>query len=274
MRTSDAVRRACAHIDKNLDEAVTLHSLGREVGLSPAHLQRMFTKALGVSPRQYQEARRLERVRATLRDGKPVTRALHDAGFGSSSRLYERAAKHFGMSPGAYGKGGEGAQIGYAVARCPLGRVLVAATPAGICAVRLGDEERTLVSGVQEEFPGASVAPANRRLRSWLTQIVRNIEGRQRDLDLPLDVRATAFQRRVWQALQRIPYGETRTYGEVARAIGRPAAARAVARACATNPVALAVPCHRVIRADGATGGYRWGAPRKRALLAAERHVV
>jgi AraC family transcriptional regulator of adaptative response/methylated-DNA-[protein]-cysteine methyltransferase len=271
VRTSEFVRRACAHIDANLDAQLTLRSLGREVGLSPAHLQRVFSKALGVSPRQYQEARRLERVRTTLRGGKPVTHALHDAGFGSSSRLYERAAKHFGMSPAAYGRGGDGAEIGYAVARCPLGRVLVAATPKGVCSVRLGAEERALVSAARDEFPSARLAPADRRLQTFLTQIVRHIEGRQPDLDLPLDVRATAFQRRVWQALQRIPYGETRSYGEVARAIGRPTAARAVAQACATNPVALAVPCHRVVRADGATGGYRWGAQRKRALLAAER---
>lgn len=212
----------------------------------------------------------MERVRSTLRDGKQVTSALYEAGFGSSSRLYERAAKHFGMSPAAYRRGGEGAKIGYAVAKCPLGRVLVAATPIGVCAVRLGDEERDLISGVKEEFPGARIAPADRRLHAWLTRIVRHIEGRSPELDLPLDVRATAFQRRVWQALQRIPYGETRTYGEVAKAIGRPSAARAVAQACATNPVALAVPCHRVVRGDGATGGYRWGEQRKRALLAAE----
>lgn len=265
------MRRACAHIDANLDAPVTLRALGREVGMSPAHLQRVFSKSLGVSPRQYQEARRLERVRTTLRDGKPVTHALHDAGFGSSSRLYERAAKHFGMSPAAYRRGGDGAEIGYAVARCPLGRVLVAATPKGVCSVRLGSEERSLISAVRDEFPAAHLAPADRRLHSYLSRIVRHLEGRQPDLDLPLDVRATAFQRRVWQALQRIPYGETRSYGEVARAIGRPTAARAVAQACATNPVALAVPCHRVVRADGAIGGYRWGAQRKRALLSAER---
>src|SRR5450755_4165138 len=271
VKTSECVRRACAHIEANLDAPVTLRTLGREVGMSPAHLQRVFTAAVGVSPRQFQEARRLDRVRRTLRDGKPVTRALHDAGFGSSSRLYERAAKHFGMSPAAYGRGGDGAHIGYTVAPCPLGNLLVAATDKGLCAVRLGDDERALVRGVRDEFPSAQVAPADRKLRGYVAEIVRHLRGRQPHLDLPLDVRATAFQRRVWQALQRIPYGETRSYGAVARTIGRPTAARAVARACATNPVALAVPCHRVVREDGALGGYRWGIERKRALLAVER---
>lgn len=261
----------CAFIRSNPDGPHTLSALGRRAGLSPAHLQRVFKKVTGVSPRQYADACRLNRLRSGLRKSESVTTAMYAAGYGSSSRLYEKAAGQLGMTPGEYRKGGSHATVRYATARCPLGRVLLAATERGICAVSLADTDADLSAFLQSEFPTATLERDDAGLSVWLKELVRHIKGIGPHPDLPLDVRGTAFQRRVWEELRRIPYGETRTYQEVARVIGEPTAARAVARACATNPASVVIPCHRVVGSDGALRGYRWGLARKKKLIARER---
>ena len=239
--------------------------------MSPHHLQRRFKAIVGVSPREYQAAVRAGKLRASLRDGRDVTSAIYEAGYGSPSRVYEAAPTGKGISPSNYRRGGAGMSIGYSTVSSPLGQLLVAATADGVCSVKLGDSEAMLVRDLRREYPAADLK-ANKQTRTdWVKAIVQHLRGAGPSLDLPIDVQATAFQWKVWRALQRIPYGETRAYGDVAKAIGQPKAARAVARACATNPVCLVVPCHRVVPSTGATGGYRWGAERKSALLATEK---
>ncbi len=262
------VRAACAHIDAAPER--TLAPLARELGASPFQLTRAFRRVLGVTPQQYRDARRRERLRTELKRRKHVGPAVYEAGFGSSSRVYERAADHLGMTPKAYGRGAPGITIHYAAVPSPLGRLLVGATERGVCFVSLGDAVEPLERALKSEFPGARLLRDAQGLGRWTAAIVKHLEGRAPQLDVPLDVQATAFQRRVWEELQQIPYGETRSYAEVARRIGRPQATRAVAHACATNPAAVVIPCHRVVRADGALGGYRWGVERKRALLKQE----
>ena len=266
-----AVRRACEFIAADPDGRPTLSAIAEHVGLSPSHLQRTFKTLTGVSPRDYGEACRVQRLKHGLRRGHDVTRALYDAGYGSSSRLYERADRVIGMTPGRYRQGGAGITIRYTMTASPLGRLLVGATDRGVCAVKIGDRARELEADLRREYPAATVLRDDARLRKAVAAIVAHLDGRAPHLDLPIDVRASAFQWRVWRELQRIPYGETSTYGEVARAIGRPTAARAVARACASNPVAIVIPCHRVVGANGAITGYRWGPKRKQALIDAER---
>jgi AraC family transcriptional regulator, regulatory protein of adaptative response / methylated-DNA-[protein]-cysteine methyltransferase len=267
--------RAREYLDANLDRTVTLAELGDAIGVSPHHLQRTFKRVLGISPRAYVDARRLGEVKSGLKDAKDmtVTDALYDAGYGSSSRLYERAGAQLGMTPGAYKRGGRGMSITYAIADSPLGQLLVAATERGVSAVYLGENVEELAATLRAEYPAAEIAPdASGHLDEWVTTILRHLRGERPSTDLPLDVQATAFQWRVWQELRRIPSGETRTYGQVAAALGQPTAVRAVARACATNPVAITVPCHRVVHSSGSTReGYRWGVERKRALLAREQ---
>jgi AraC family transcriptional regulator of adaptative response/methylated-DNA-[protein]-cysteine methyltransferase len=265
------VRQLCAHIDANLDLSLSLDDLGRVAGLSPHHLQRVFKQVVGVSPRQYIEAQRVARLKEKLREGEAVTGAIYDAGFASSSRVYERAPAQLGMRPGDYRAGGAGVQIGFTIVASPFGSLLLAGTERGVCAVRLGDDAQALAEELPAEFPAATIVRDDERLNVWVDAVLRHLDGREPHLDLPLDIRATAFQWIVWEALRDIPYGSTRSYGDIAAAIGRPTAARAVAQACANNPVALVVPCHRVVRGDGDPGGYRWGMARKRALLAAER---
>ncbi len=232
---------------------------------------RAFRAVLGISPRQYRDARRIDRFKRGLRERRRVSPALYDAGYGSPSRVYERAHAQLGMTPAVYSRGAPGIRIGYAVVPCPLGHLLVAGTERGICRISLGSGVGTLEAGLRAEFPAADLRRAGGALAAWVEAILQYLDGRAQQLDLPLDIRATAFQRRVWEALRRIPYGGTRSYADIARAIGRPRATRAVARACATNPAALVIPCHRVVRADGALGGYRWGVERKQALLERER---
>lgn len=248
----------------------TLAELGRAVGLSPHHLQRSFKRLLGVTPRQYADARRQERLRAGLRSGQAIAGALYAAGYGSGSRLYENARTTLGMTPATYRRGGRGERIRHGVAVSPFGLVLVAATDQGICRIALGDSREQLRADLERELPAAELVPADRELEGWIERLLADVAAGLPASDLPLDVRATAFQRRVWETLRRIPAGATATYGEVARAIGAPGAERAVARACARNPLALLIPCHRVVRGDGDTGGYRWGVARKRALLERE----
>lgn len=269
----ELVRRACRFIEDNASESPTLGVLSEHTRISPFHLQRVFKRLVGVTPRQYADALRLSKFKANVKEGDSVTEALYDAGFGSSSRLYERAPAELGMTPAAYRSGAEGIRIAYATAGCSLGRLLVAATGKGICAVRLGDSDETLEADLVNEYPGATMNRENMLLKKSVEQLLDHINGHLPHLDLPLDVQATAFQRIVWQKLRAIPYGSTRSYKEIARAIGRPAATRAVARACATNPVALVIPCHRVVREDQALGGYRWGIERKQELLEREHKM-
>lgn len=265
------VARACAYIESHLDQPLTLDALGREFHLSAYHLQRTFKRATGLTPRAYAQARRLARFKQGVRGGESVTAALYDAGYGSSSRLYEQAAARLGMTPTRYRKGGKDVEIRYALTDCALGRLLVAATAKGICFVSLGDDDAALERALRDEYPAAHLARDGSDLHEWTDAIVAYAGGERTQLRLPLDVQATTFQLRVWQALQEIPYGGTRTYAEVARGLGNPKANRAVAQACATNPVSLVIPCHRVVRADGGLGGYRWGLERKRKLLEQEK---
>ena len=253
------------------ESVLTLQELSRRVGVSAFHLQRLFKRATGLSPREYQAARRTQQVKARLRDGVDVTTSLYDAGYGSPSRLYESAGRQFGMTPATYGKGGAGEHIAFAIADSPLGKMLVAATTRGLCAVRFGEDARFLERELRQEFHAAEVQRDDAALREFVASIHDALAGQETVLDLPLDIRATAFQQKVWSALRQIPAGETRSYSQVARSIGDRSAARAVARACATNPVAVVIPCHRVVRQGGDLAGYRWGVERKRKLLRQEQ---
>lgn len=269
-------RRAAAYIEGRIeaeaDGPVTLDELSDHCGVSPWHLQRQFKNVLGVSPRQYDDALRVKRLKRGLRSGDGVAAATFDAGFGSSSRVYERSDAALGMTPANYARGGRGMEIAYAVAPCRLGMILVAATERGLCRVQLGNKERDLVAALEDEFPeAASVERDDDALGGYVRELVRRMSGWSPRTELPLDIQATAFQRRVWEELKSIPRGETRTYSEIAEAIGNPKAVRAVGNACANNPVALAIPCHRVLRNDGSLGGYAWGIERKQALISAER---
>jgi len=269
------VRRACAAIDKALEEGESgppaLSPLARAVGTSPHHLLRLFQRHLGITPKEYADARRLELVKRHLKSGDGVAGALYAAGYGSPSRLYERADAQLGMTPATYRRDGKGAVIDFTTVRAPLGRLLVAATERGLAAVSLGADDARLEQALRAEYPAAEIRRADARLKPWVAQILAHLAGERMSLALPLDLRATAFQWRVWRALQQIPYGSTATYSEIAAAIGAPRAARAVARACANNRVGIVIPCHRVLREDGALGGYRWGIERKEKLLATEK---
>ena len=264
------VTRVCQLIETNLEEPLSLASLGDKVGLSPFHLQRIFKRALGVSPRQYADACRFRAFKQQLKQGPSATNAVYATGYGSSSRAYERTASRLGMTPTRYRQGGEQTRIHYLTVKCALGRMLVAATDKGICKISFGDTAPTLERSLREEFPAAGFQRGGSKLQTWTRSILRHLNGHQPRLDLPLDVRATAFQSRVWTALRSIPYGETRSYKQIAKAVGRPKAIRAVAHACATNNVAILIPCHRVVRKNGNLAGYRWGLKRKRYLHAKE----
>ncbi|HXM95078.1 MAG TPA: bifunctional DNA-binding transcriptional regulator/O6-methylguanine-DNA methyltransferase Ada [Candidatus Dormibacteraeota bacterium] len=265
------VERAARHFAQSTEENIPLAILAKKFGTTRATLRRAFQKVTGLSPRDLAEALRLKRFKALLRAGKSITDALYETGYGSASRVYERSDAQLGMTPLTYRRGGKGMNIAYTIAKSPLGKVLVATTQRGISAVYLGDTESTLLAELRKEYPRAAIVPSTGSYRQWVKEIVQRIEGQQPRLNLPLDLQATAFQRRVWQELQRIPRGTTRTYSEVAKKIGKPKAVRAVARSCATNPVSIVVPCHRVVRQDGNLAGYRWGLSRKEQLLAKER---
>jgi AraC family transcriptional regulator, regulatory protein of adaptative response / methylated-DNA-[protein]-cysteine methyltransferase len=268
------IHELCRYIEGHAGEPLTLEDLAERAGLSRFHLQRTFKAVVGLSPKQYQEACRLESLKGALKQSNGVTGAVYEAGFGSASRVYERADTRLGMTPNRYRQGGRGLSITYATVASPLGLLLIAATDRGVCFVQFGDSPEGLLGALRKEYPEAVLesmrSPASREFRQWMEALNRYLEHKQPSVDLPVDVRATAFQMRVWNYLQSIPSGEVRSYGEVAAAIGAPSATRAVARACATNPVALAIPCHRVIRGSGELGGYRWGLERKRELLEME----
>ena len=268
---TDTVKAICRYIEQHLDEPITLERLGEAFGQSPFHLQRTFKKALGITPREYADSCRMKQLKRNLQAGQSVTTALYDAGYSSSSRLYERTASQLGMTPDKYRRGAVAATIRYTFTDSPLGRMLVAATDKGICAIQFADTDDELAEGLKREFPFALRKQDDEAMRSWTKTVLDRIAGHKLNRALPLDIQATAFQRRVWTHLQSLPFGTTQSYGEVAKAIGRPTAARAVARACATNPVAVAIPCHRIVREDGAMGGYRWGVDRKRTLLELEQ---
>ncbi len=269
-----AVEAACQFLEERLEEGASLAETAEAAGLSPWHLQRVFKKHLGISPREYLDAKRAERLRAELRQGEGVASATYGAGFGSSSRVYERAARQLGMTPASYAKGGKDAEIAFTLAGSPLGRLLVAATAKGVCFVALG-EDAALEAELRAEFPNAArIERDDALLAPAVEDILDYLKGQTPHLDLPLDVRMTAFQRRVWQELLAIPPGETRSYREIAEALGQPQGQRAVGTACGSNPVSLLIPCHRALRSDGGLGGYRWGLPRKEALLALEKRLA
>lgn len=261
--------KACRHIEAT-EDLPTLSAVARHVDLSPAYFQKIFKKALGVSPRHYADAVRFNRFRKQLQKGDDITDALYEAGFGASSRLYEFANRYLGMTPKAYQKKGQGVTIRYMIADCTLGHLLLAATEKGICVVRLGDNKNTLERELKKEFTEAQLIQNDKHLSQWVQALVDYLNGHKPWPLLPYDVRATAFQRRVWEWLRTIPSGQTYHYSQAAKAIGRPTAARAIARACASNPVALVIPCHRIVPKIGGTGGYRWNPKRKKQLLKLE----
>jgi len=267
---SALVAKAAEALGNSEEESVRLESLAGQIGTSPAKLRRAFRRMTGLTPKAFAEAARMTRFKKMLREGSQISEALYACGFGSPSRVYEKTNTHLGMTPAAYRKGAPGMEIGYTVANSSLGKVLVAATTRGVSAVYLGEKPESLVDALRKEYPRAEIQRTQGTNEQWLHEILHRIEGDAPSLDLPLDVQATAFQRRVWQELQKIPRGTTRTYTQVARALGKPRSVRAVARACATNPVSIVVPCHRVIRTDGTLAGYRWGLQRKEKLLERE----
>jgi AraC family transcriptional regulator of adaptative response/methylated-DNA-[protein]-cysteine methyltransferase len=268
----ELVQRACRLLDDAGEgDRVKLAELAGRLGISAFYLQRTFKRVMGISPRQYVTARRFGNFKQLVREGESVTNALYDSGFNSSSRVYEQAPEELGMTPATYRRGGNGVEIHYAIVASPLGRLLVATTARGVCAVRMGDTDAELERELRAEFPAATIERDDASLQETVKQVLSHLTDNEPHLDLPLDIRATAFQRQVWEKLRAIPYGETVSYAEVAKALGKPGAVRAVGRACATNPVALVIPCHRVVREDKSLGGYRWGLERKQKLLELER---
>lgn len=269
----ELVQRVCRLLDSNETESLTLADLATQSGVSQFHLQRTFKRVMGISPRQYLAARKMDNFKTLVRKGESVTTSLYESGFNSSSRLYEHAAEELGMTPATYSRGGRGMNISYTITASPMGRLLVAVTERGVCAVRMADSNAELETDLREEFPNAELKRDDSALRESVQKILNHLEKNEPRLDLPLDIKATAFQRQVWEHLRAIPYGETVSYGDVAKALGKPGAVRAVGRACATNPVALVIPCHRVVREDKTLGGYRWGLDRKKKLLEHERRA-
>src|SRR6267154_1589179 len=265
------VERATRELAQCTEDGLRFGALAAKLGTTAATLRRAFLQTTGLRPRDLSAALRLKRFKKMLREGRSIAEAVYETGYGSTSRVYERSNAQLGMTPATYKKGGKNMKIGYSIAKSSLGKILVAATERCISAVYLGDEKNAMSAELREEYPRAAIVTATDSFQRWVREIVQRIEGKQPRVELPLDLQATAFQRRVWQELQRIPRGRTRTYSQVARSLGQPKAVRAVARACATNPVSIVVPCHRVIREDGKMAGYRWGLSRKEQLLAQEQ---
>jgi AraC family transcriptional regulator, regulatory protein of adaptative response / methylated-DNA-[protein]-cysteine methyltransferase len=270
----ELIKSVCRYIEHHLDEPVTLSQLGKTFRQSPFYLQRTFKAALGITPKEYADSCRMRGFRQKLKAGQSVTRAMHEAGYSSTSRLYSRTASELGMEPAKYRRGAIAAPIRYTCADSPLGRILIAATDKGICSIQFADSDEELEQGLKQEFPFAQRRRDDSGMAETTEKLMRHMSGLEVAQALPLDIRATAFQRRVWSYLQSIGFGETRSYAEVAKGIRQPSAVRAVAHACATNPVAIAIPCHRVVRSDGDLAGYRWGLKRKKALLEMETKLA
>lgn len=271
METNSLIARARAYLDARRGERTTLEELGRAVGVSPFHLQRSFKRTLGLSPKDYQQALRLEDTKRALADGSRVSDAVFGAGYGSLSRFYEKAAAGLGMAARAYRAKGKGMTIAYTTFASPLGCILLASTAQGLCSVKLGDKPEALARQLEAEFSEADLKEDRRALKEARARVLGFLSGDATLDKLPLDIRGTVFQQRVWAALRQIPRGETRTYKDIALAIGAPKAVRAVGSACGANPVALVIPCHRALRTDGGLGGYAWGLGRKEKLLKIER---
>lgn len=275
MQVNDRIREICRYVETHSGDNLPLNDLARRAGLSPFHFQRSFKAVIGLTPRQYVEACRLKKLKSSLRKSNDVTEAVYEAGYGSSSRVYERADTRLGMTPNQYRQGGRNVTITHVTVESIVGLMMIGATDRGLCFVQFGDSQEDLLRALAKEYPSARIeamqAPYQPEFQRWIDALTAHLAGKQPRIELPLDIRATAFQMRVWNYLQSIPYGEVQSYSEVAAGIGQPAATRAVARACASNTVALAIPCHRVIRGTGELGGYRWGLPRKRALIDRER---
>jgi len=267
------VDRICDFVEKNLDRKLTLSTLSAQVGVNPYYLQRTFKRIVGISPRKYIESLRLAKMKRSLLNGDTVTKAIYRAGFSSRSRFYEYGSRRFGMTPGEVRRGGAGMQIRYGISDSRLGRLLVGGTEFGICAVCMGNSDKEVENALSEQYPNANLQRNDESLRESITQIISYLDGNETRLNIPLDIQATTFQTLVWGKIKAIPYGTTASYRQVARALGKPKAARAVASACATNPVALVVPCHRVVGEDGKLHGYRWGKQRKEELLRLEKSV-
>lgn len=264
----EAIVKACELIEG--EDQITLDDLSAEVGLSSYHLQRVFKEIIGVSPKKYAEAKRTERFKTEIRKGNDVVTAMYDAGYGSSSRLYEKASENMGMTPAVYQKGGKGMEINYTITDSDIGRLLVARTPRGVCAVTFGNNDAKLRENLETEYPRATIEEDAKNLKDSVGAITQYLAGKNKRLDLPVDVQATAFQMQVWEILRRIPYGETVSYSQVAEMLGDKKKVRAVASACAKNRVALVIPCHRVVGSHGSLSGYRWGIDRKKQLIEKE----
>jgi AraC family transcriptional regulator of adaptative response/methylated-DNA-[protein]-cysteine methyltransferase len=271
-RDAALITRACSLIEKS-DEPLRLASLAAASGLSPFHFHRLFKAGTGLTPKAYADAHRADRVRKALPSSKTITAAIYDAGFNSNGRFYASSAQVLGMTPGRYRAGGQWVQIRFAIGECSLGSILVAATDKGVCAISMGNDPDALVRQLQDRFAKAELIGGDAKFETLVAKVVGFVEQPRLGLDLPLDVRGTAFQQRVWKALRQIGVGKTASYGEIAARIGNPKSIRAVAQACAANMLAVAIPCHRVIRTDGQLSGYRWGVQRKRALLEREKRA-
>jgi AraC family transcriptional regulator, regulatory protein of adaptative response / methylated-DNA-[protein]-cysteine methyltransferase len=266
--------KICKLLEANVDVPYSLGELSTQLGVSPFRLQRVFKSVTGVTPKQYSAGLRMEQFKANIRNGDDVTESLYMAGYGSSSRLYESAHAKLGMTPATYRKGGKGMSISFTITDSYLGRLLVARTDRGVCSIAFGESDSVLASALESEYPHAVIRHDKNGLRSWVSAVLDHLNGTTPNIELPLDLQATSFQLLVWEELRRIPFGETRSYAEIAARLGRPHATRAVARACASNPVALVTPCHRVVRSDGTLSGYRWGTERKRKLLEQEKKRI
>lgn len=253
------------------EEQISLEDLSATVDLSATHLQKLFKEIIGVSPKKFAEIKRLEKFKTELKNGNDITSAMYEVGFGSSSRLYENVSEKLGMTPKVYAKGGKNMKINYTITDCDLGKLLVARTEKGVCAVTFGDDEKILAENLKKEYSNAEIEENNSNLKDYVEAILANLKGTNKSLDLPLDLQATAFQMRVWEILRKIPYGETVSYQDVAEKLGNKKAVRAVATACASNRVALVIPCHRVVRNNGNLSGYRWGIERKKVILEKEK---
>lgn len=265
------IEASCRYIEQNLETTLKLEEIAASAGLSPFHFQRLFKRTLGISPRQYQQARRTGKFKQELQKKSRITDAIYEAGYGSSSRAYENGSERLGMTPTAFRRGGEGVKIRYTIMPSELGRLLIATTPRGVCSVQFGNDDRDLEKELRDEFSAAQIRREDEVLRPLSEKVTKLFAEPIPAGSIPLDIQGTAFQQRVWDALREIPRGQTRSYSEIAKQIGKPKAVRAVAHACASNPVAIVVPCHRVVAKSGGLAGYRWGVERKQALLRAEQ---